>query len=118
MACSDTWSVYNFLGYHGEGFLALQYYLGFSIILNKMKYSMKETEDWLDMPHLEQWLVQNNYPVINMRRFPHSKWYKDDFVEGIKLLMGLVILFSFIHPFVNTVKVITAEKENQLKVYI
>lgn len=65
---------------------------------------------------LQDWILESKYPLINMRRFPHSSWYEDDFLDAVKMLMALIILFSFLHPFVSTVKSITAEKENQLKV--
>lgn len=65
---------------------------------------------------IKEWLLATNFPLINIRRFPHSKWYEDDFLDAVKTIMGLIILFSFLHPFVSTVKAITVEKENQLKV--
>lgn len=79
---------------------------------------MKEDEDWLDTQQLVQWLEQIRFPLISMRRFPHSKWYKDDFLGSVKMIIGLMVLFSFAHPFINTVKMITTEKEKQLKVCI
>lgn len=66
--------------------------------------------------NLKDWLLGASFPRIGMRRFPHSGWYEDDYLDSIKMVMGLIVLFSFLHPFITTVKAITAEKENQIKV--
>lgn len=50
-----------------------------------------------------------------MQRLPYPPYNKDILLEGLKSLVSLVVLLSFIYPCINTVRFIAMEKEKQLK---
>nr|XP_023023597.1 ATP-binding cassette sub-family A member 3-like [Leptinotarsa decemlineata] len=99
--------------YHKEGFLGIQYFITASIILvkNGFTYDTINTK----VTELEKWIVDNQVPVINMKRFPHAEWYEDPLHEMLKSTIGIIIMLSFVYTCINTTKSITTEKENQLK---
>lgn len=57
----------------------------------------------------------NNMPDVMLQRLPYPPFNKDILLEGLKSLVSLVILLSFIYPCINTVRFIAIEKEKQLK---
>lgn len=57
----------------------------------------------------------NNMPDVLLQRLPYPPFNKDILLEGLKSLVSLVILLSFIYPCINTVRFIAIEKEKQLK---
>ncbi|XP_050517572.1 phospholipid-transporting ATPase ABCA3-like isoform X2 [Diabrotica virgifera virgifera] len=97
--------------YYREGFLGLQYYLTLSVLLAKSNVTYA-TDDYLD---LISWVIENQFPLVNMRRFPNAPWYEDILLTALKSLIGIIIMLSFVYTCINTVKSITTEKEKQLK---
>ena len=55
-------------------------------------------------------------PMIQMKRFPYASWINDVLLKTLEYFVGMIILLSFVYTCINTVQVITTEKEKQLKV--
>lgn len=53
-----------------------------------------------------------------MQRYPYPSWINDPLLTALQSFVGIVIMLSFVYTCINTVKVITTEKEKQLKVTI
>lgn len=53
---------------------------------------------------------------IFMQRFPYPKWTQDHLLKSLQTFVGLIIMLSFVYTCISTVKIITTEKEKQLKV--
>lgn len=87
--------------YNAEGFLKLQQELSFSI-LNYFKPTFDH----------------NSSINVWMQRFDYPKWTEDILLQALESFVGLIIMLSFVYTCISTVKVITAEKEKQLKVCI
>lgn len=87
--------------YFSEGFLTLQHYISEEII--------KHHTDDVDGSHL---------PNIFMQRFPYPDWVSDPLLEALQSFVGVIFMLSFVYTCINTVKVITTEKEQQLKVIL
>ncbi|KAF2898000.1 hypothetical protein ILUMI_08174 [Ignelater luminosus] len=88
--------------YYLEGFLMLQQELSFAIIDHfKQKIHNKPFD--------------HNSVSIHMQRFPYPKWIQDDLLTAMQSFVGLIIMLSFVHTCISTVKIITTEKEKQLK---
>ncbi|KAK9702272.1 hypothetical protein QE152_g30095 [Popillia japonica] len=85
------------LGYFDEGFLTLQYYISREFI----KY------------HVDNDSFQ--MPTLTMQRFPYPAWTYDPLLLALRGFLSLMFMLSFVYPCINTVKVITTEKEKQLK---
>lgn len=51
-----------------------------------------------------------------MRRFPYYQWEEDPLLQALQGFAGLVVMVSFCFTCTNLVKMITNEKEKQLKV--
>ncbi|GJQ88081.1 hypothetical protein Trydic_g13093 [Trypoxylus dichotomus] len=83
--------------YFDEGFLSLQYYISREIIKHHTQ------NDSIEIPD------------IIMQRFPYSSWLNDPLQAVLQSFVSLVFMLSFVYPCINTVKVITTEKEKQLK---
>ncbi|KRT81014.1 hypothetical protein AMK59_6215, partial [Oryctes borbonicus] len=83
--------------YFHEGFLTLQYHVSREII----KYHAND--DFTDQPQLF------------MQRFPYPSWFNDYMQIALESVVGLLFMIAFASVCVNTVKVITLEKERQLK---
>lgn len=60
--------------------------------------------------------LEDNNLNITMQRFHFPKWIEDPLLEGLASAMGSFVMLSFIYTCISTVKVITYEKEKQLKV--
>lgn len=58
----------------------------------------------------------NSVPIL-MQRFPYPEWNQDDLLTALQAFVGLIVMLSFVYTCINTVKIITVEKEKQLKVY-
>ncbi|CAH0549210.1 unnamed protein product [Brassicogethes aeneus] len=54
-------------------------------------------------------------PVVKMQRFPYPPWKESPILEQLKTSLSLMIMLGFIYSCINIVKMITNEKENQLK---
>jgi hypothetical protein len=50
-----------------------------------------------------------------LQRFPYPPYTHDDMLEALKRNVPLLMMVSFVYTCINTVKVITVEKERQLK---
>lgn len=53
---------------------------------------------------------------LEMQRFPYPKYTEDILITALQVFVGLIFMISFVYTCISTVKVITAEKEKQLKV--
>ncbi|CAH4032669.1 unnamed protein product [Pieris brassicae] len=52
---------------------------------------------------------------IYLQRFPQNAYRKDDLLVAMERFISMIIMLCFAYTFVNTVRVVTAEKELQLK---
>jgi ATP-binding cassette subfamily A (ABC1) protein 3 len=50
-----------------------------------------------------------------LQRFPYPPYTQDDILEALKRNVPLLMMVSFVYTCINTVKVITVERERQLK---
>lgn len=55
-------------------------------------------------------------PEITMQRYPYPTWMNDPLLTALQSFVGIIIMLSFVYTCINTVKIITTEKEKQLKV--
>ncbi|CAH1974734.1 unnamed protein product [Acanthoscelides obtectus] len=101
-----------FPSYHNEGFLLLQHVLAVSFMLSQDGVVINGKND---IANVVEWIMKTRFPLIYMQRFPHYEWYKDLLMEVLKLVMGVFMILSFLYPCINTVRMITIEKEKQLK---
>ncbi|XP_023714575.1 ATP-binding cassette sub-family A member 3 isoform X4 [Cryptotermes secundus] len=81
-------------GYWYEGFLLLQHVISSEIT---------------------KFLNNITLPQIMLQRFPYPPYTHDDMLEALKRNVPLLMMVSFVYTCINTVKVITVEKERQLK---
>lgn len=82
-------------GYWHEGFLLLQHFISSEII---------------------KFLNPNaTIPEIFLQRFPYPPYKQDDILEALKTNVPLLMMVSFVYTCISTVKVITVEREHQLK---
>ncbi|KAK4876910.1 hypothetical protein RN001_009416 [Aquatica leii] len=81
--------------YYTEGFLIMQQEISLSII-NYFKP------------------FQSNVSLY-MQRFPYPKWIEDNLLTALQNVVGLIFMLSFVYTCISTVKIITTEKELQLK---
>nr|XP_022919055.1 ATP-binding cassette sub-family A member 3-like isoform X1 [Onthophagus taurus] len=86
--------------YYFEGFLSLQHDISLEII---------------NMHMARENVARKNLPTIIMQRYPYPAWISDSLLEDMKRLVGMFVMFGFSYACTNTVKVITYEKETQLK---
>ncbi|XP_063925793.1 phospholipid-transporting ATPase ABCA3-like isoform X3 [Zophobas morio] len=96
-------------GYFSEGFLTLQ--LVMTYVLAISGYS----EDVTNLDAVRDKLLSVLPPMIQMKRFPYASWIEDPLLQALESFVGILIMLSFVYTCINTVKVITAEKEKQLK---
>ena len=83
-------------GYWYEGFLLLQHLLFGSLLKH---HNIKE----------------DAVPEIMLQRFPYPGYTQDDMLDALKKNVPLLMMVSFVYTCISTVKVITMEKERQLK---
>ncbi|KAB0796441.1 hypothetical protein PPYR_10502 [Photinus pyralis] len=83
--------------YYYEGFLKLQQELSYAII-----------------KHFKGNFDRSSVPV-SMQRFPYPRWIHDMLLTALQTFIGLIIMLSFVYTCISTVKIITTEKEKQLK---
>lgn len=84
--------------YYKEGFLAIQNAIATSLMSQSCQSSVAET-----------------IPEIDIQRFPQPGENVSDLVRYIQVLMALIFLMSLNYTFMNSVRFISIEKENQLK---
>lgn len=94
-----------------EGFLALQ-----TVLTYILTYAGHDP-DVTSFDDLKMKMLETLPPAIQMRRFPYAEWISDPLLEALKSFVGIIIMLSFVYTCINTVKVITTEKEKQLKVF-
>ncbi|KAK5642702.1 hypothetical protein RI129_008869 [Pyrocoelia pectoralis] len=82
--------------YHLEGFLMLQQEISLALI----RYFKKPFKNDIS---------------IYMQRFPYANWIEDNLLTALQGFVGLMMMLSFVYSCISTVKVITTEKELQLK---
>ncbi|CAK1547173.1 unnamed protein product [Leptosia nina] len=82
-------------GYSPEMFLAVQHAISQEIIKQKSGKPISTT--------------------IYLQRFPQGPYRKDDLLVAMERFISMIIMLCFAYTFVNTVRVVTAEKELQLK---
>lgn len=74
------------------------------------------SEDVTNLDAVRDKLLSVLPPMIQMKRFPYASWIEDPLLQALESFVGILIMLSFVYTCINTVKVITAEKEKQLKV--
>ncbi|KAK9882104.1 hypothetical protein WA026_018947 [Henosepilachna vigintioctopunctata] len=85
--------------YANELFLAIQEFITMKVIAlqtNRMDFAF-------------------NFPFVHVRRFPHYKWTEDPLLQALQGFAGVVVMVSFCYTCTNLVKMVTNEKEKQLK---
>lgn len=83
-------------GYSPEMFLAVQHALSQSIIKQKLGKPVNTK--------------------VYLQRFPQLSYRDDKLLIALEKFISMIIMLCFAYTFVNTVRVVTAEKELQLKV--
>ncbi|KAF5277493.1 hypothetical protein FQR65_LT03830 [Abscondita terminalis] len=81
--------------YYAEGFLILQQEISLSVI-NYFKP------------------FETNISLY-MQRFPYPEFVEDNLLTALQSFVGLIFMLSFVYTCISTVKIITTEKELQLK---
>jgi ATP-binding cassette, subfamily A (ABC1), member 3 len=85
-------------GYSQEGFLALQNFISRAIIEQKLNKPLQNV-------------------TIQMQRFPHPEYIDDPLLVALQTFVSLIFMLSFVYTSISCVRMVTHEKENQLKVY-
>lgn len=85
-----------FVGYSPEMFLAVQHAVSQEIIKQKSGKSINTK--------------------VYLQRLPQLSYRQDDLLVAMERFISMIIMMCFAYTFVNTVRVVTAEKEMQLKV--
>lgn len=55
---------------------------------------------------------------VYLQRLPQPAYRNDDLLVALERFISMIIMLCFAYTFVNTVRVVTAEKELQLKVKV
>jgi hypothetical protein len=85
-------------GYSQEGFLAVQNFISRAIIEYKLNKPLQNV-------------------TIQMQRFPHPEYIDDPLLVALQTFVSLIFMLSFVYTSISCVRMVTHEKENQLKVY-
>ncbi|PSN43689.1 hypothetical protein C0J52_19461 [Blattella germanica] len=56
-----------------------------------------------------------SWPEIQLQRFPYPTYTQDDMLDALKKNVPLLMMVSFVYTCISIVKVVTLEKERQLK---
>ncbi|XP_044269819.1 phospholipid-transporting ATPase ABCA3-like [Tribolium madens] len=92
--------------YYFEGFLSLQLIVTYILILGQSGL----------LQYIERSAATNiSSATFHLQRFPHAAWKEDPLLPALISFIGILIMLSFVYTCINTVKVITVEKEKQLK---
>ncbi|RZC40676.1 ATP-binding cassette sub-family A member 3-like, partial [Asbolus verrucosus] len=95
-------------GYYAEGFLTLQLILTYILAIGG-HFQVKTFQEFTNT-------IRSLFPpIIKMQRFPYASWIEDPLLQALESFVGIIIMLSFVYTCINTVKVITTEKEKQLK---
>ncbi|XP_044270584.1 phospholipid-transporting ATPase ABCA3-like isoform X2 [Tribolium madens] len=95
-------------GYFKEGFLTLQLVMTYIFAIGG-HLEATTLEDFQNM------ITTLRPPLVKMQRFPYGSWVEDPLLQALESFVGIIIMLSFVYTCINTVKVITTEKEKQLK---
>jgi hypothetical protein len=87
---------YAHLGYLSESFLFLQNQISNSLI--------------------NYWAPGEGVPEIELQRFPYPKYIEDALLPALTSFVSTVVLLSYVYTAINTIKVVSAEKELKMKV--
>lgn len=91
----------NFVDYYSEGFLFLQSAISSSIAkAQAIKYGKLDFEE----------------PEVKLRRFPYPSYIDDILLQAMSTMISLIMVLAFQYTAISIIKVITTEKERQLKV--
>ncbi|VVC45536.1 Hypothetical protein CINCED_3A002705 [Cinara cedri] len=82
-------------GYLSESFLYMQYQISNALI--------------------QYWAPGHYVPPIELQRFPYPKYIEDPLLPALTSFVSTVVLLSYIYTAINTIKVISAEKEMKMK---
>lgn len=67
---------------------------------------------------IEYWAPDQYVPEVELHRFPYPKYIEDPLLPALTSFVSTVVLLSYIYTAINTIKVISAEKEMKMKVCI
>jgi len=65
---------------------------------------------------IRYWAPGEPIPEIELQRFPYPKYIEDPLLPALTSFISTVVLLSYIYTAINTIKVISAEKEMKMKV--
>jgi len=68
------------------------------------------------MALISYWAPGEYLPNIELQRFPYPKYIEDSLLPALTSFISTVMLISYIYTAINTIKVISAEKETKMKV--
>lgn len=60
-------------------------------------------------------ILKKDIPKVQLQRFPYPPYIDDPLLIALSNFISIVIMLSFVYTCINTVKVITNEKEKQVK---
>lgn len=87
----------KFTGYCKEGFLNLQHEIFRAILKTYTSF-------------------KNETPSIDFQRYPYPPHIKDQYLPALILFISIFIIIMYTYSSVSTIKMITLEKETQMKV--
>jgi len=64
---------------------------------------------------IRYWAPGEYLPEIELQRFPYPKYIEDPLLPALTSFISTVVLLSYIYTAINTIKVISAEKEMKMK---
>lgn len=91
----------GFPSYQSEFFLAVMEFITLSLV----SYQNNENP----------YMTYFSFPKIHMHRFPFYQWMEDPLLQALQTFAGIVVMLSFSYTCMNLVRMITTEKEKQLK---
>lgn len=115
-------------GYFQEGFLTVQYFISSAVtafcfakdkgrdnlcIIYKNCTSDENTD--LDPGYNRPPISTLEMPRLLLQRFSYPEYVEDPLLEALQGFISLMIMLSFVYSCIATVKIITTEKERQLK---
>ncbi|KAK7870569.1 hypothetical protein R5R35_009078 [Gryllus longicercus] len=104
-------------GYHLEGFLAIQFLVTRAVTAYCFTEKAASFASEL-LPLLPPGTDPRSLslvPNLKLRRYSHPEYIEDLLLEALQSFISLMIMLSFVYTCIATVKVITTEKEKQIK---
>lgn len=65
---------------------------------------------------IHYWAPDSEVPEIELQRFPYPKYIEDALLPALTSFVSTVVLLSYVYTAINTIKVVSAEKELKMKV--